>query len=317
MARAFSSATAEQVVAAVEAVYVNNKSTTPEFVAEFSDLPEAQAEAALKLASDMGLLSQSSGKFAVASPLCRFFSIPKEEQRAVFMRIVLESYEPFLKFMERLDVTSLASTAAQQTKVILDLDSHREEIKDTLVSLGTYSHALLSEGGARYRPETTPENLLDVIAQSCKDIDESEARIRRLLDNEAVATISRDEVLIPLANALIRASSRDPEGAVLSAGNAVESYLDGLASRMQVNISGATGINAKLEKFKTPRKLPKKLFNVGKYLGHIRNAADHGIDNEVSASWIIREDTGLNYVYVACSFMAAITALEKNRPPEI
>jgi len=317
MSRAFSSATAEQVVSAVEAVYVNNKSTPPEFVAEFSDLPKAQAEAALKLAADMGLLSQSSGEFTVASPLCKFLSIPKEEQRAVFMRIVLESYEPFLKFIERFDVTSLASTAAQQTKVILDLDSHREEIKDTLISLGTYSHTLVSEGGGRYRPETTPENLLDVIAQACKDIDESQARIRQLLDNDAVAIISREEVLIPLADALVRASSRDPEGAVLSAGNSVESYLDGLASRMQVNISGATGINAKLEKLRTAGKLPKKLFNAGKYLGHIRNAADHGIDNDISASWRIREDTGLNYVYVACSFIAAITALEKSRPPEI
>jgi hypothetical protein len=317
MARPFWSATAEQVVAAVEAVCVNNKPTRCQFVAEFSDLPEPQAKAALDAATDMGLLLQAAGEYRVASPLCRFLSFPDEEQRAVFMRIVLESYEPFLKFRERLEVTSLASSAAQQTKVILDLQSHREEIKDTLISLGTYSHALLSEGGGRYRPEVRPDSFLEVEAKACREIEKGEARIRELLGNESVALISRQEVFTPLVDALIRASSRDAEKAVHTAANALESYLDALATRMKVTLSGATGINAKLEKFRTQGKLPQKLVHVGKYLGHIRNAADHGIDPEVSASWAIRADTGLNYVYVACSFIGSITGLEQNRTVEI
>ena len=38
--------------------------------------------------------------------------------------------------------------------------------------------------------------------------------------------------------------------------------------------------------------MPKKLAAVGKYLGHVRNAADHGVDTEVGAplcGWETRE----------------------------
>jgi hypothetical protein len=59
------------------------------------------------------------------------------------------------------------------------------------------------------------------------------------------------------------------------------------------------------------------LSNVGKYLGHVRNAADHGIDRDVAAQWGIRPSTGIEYVFVACSFIAATTVLELGRPPEI
>jgi hypothetical protein len=82
-------------------------------------------------------------------------------------------------------------------------------------------------------------------------------------------------------------------------------------------LTGATGINAKLDKFDQARKLPKKLVHVGKYLGHIRNAADHGVDADVGAPWNIRTATGLEYVFVACSFVAASIAHEKQTAVEI
>ena len=51
-------------------------------------------------------------------------------------------------------------------------------------------------------------------------------------------------------------------------GNAIESYLEGLASRIGgVNLVGAAGLNAKLERFSTANALPKKLISVGKYQG--------------------------------------------------
>src|SRR4051812_12284372 len=125
MPRAFSPATAEQVVAAVEAVVVNRQPSTVEFVANFSDLPKDQAEAALKLATDLGLLSHSAGTYSTSCPLSRFIVTPKLMQKAAIIRILLESYEPFVFFRERLIATDAAATAAEQTKVYFDLDAHR------------------------------------------------------------------------------------------------------------------------------------------------------------------------------------------------
>lgn len=239
-------------------------------------------------------------------------------QKAAVLRLVLESYRPFVVFRERLVATGMAQTAAQQTQVVLDLDAHREEIYDTLVSLGTYSHALVTEGGGRYRPEEAAiENPIEALTQACRDAASSETRIREQLGPDASGIVSRDEVIIPLANALLRGKSGDSRGAVVAAGNAIESYLDALATRLSVALRGAPGINAKLDQFDQAGKLPKKLMYMGKYLGHIRNAADHGIDPDVNASWSIRRATGVEYVFVACSFIAAVTSRERGNPPEI
>ncbi len=317
MPRDFSPATAEQVVAAVEAVVSASQAAKAEFVASFSDLTEKQAEAALELASDLGLLTSNSGKYSLASPLCRFLVTPKQMEKAAVLRVLLESYEPFIIFRERLVATENATTAAQQTKVTLDLDAHREEIKDTLLSLGTYGHALITEGGGRYSQSAAPlANTLHDLMAAVQTAAAAEARIRQQLGTEAAAGVSRDEVIVPLSDAWIRAQAQDGRGAVVAAGNAVESFLTALAGRTNTNITGANGINAKLDKFPTAT-IPKKLVNVGKYLGHVRNAADHGVDPDVGAGWAIRDATGIEYVYVACSFISAVVARERGHPPQI
>ncbi len=318
MPRAFSPATAEQVVAAVEAVVVHQKPASADFVANFADIQQPQAEAALELARDLGLLSVNGGRYSLANPLCKYLVTTNLAQRAAVLRVVLESYEPFLAFRERLAATANAGNAAQQTKVVLDLNAHREEIKNTLISLGTYSDALLTEGGGRYAPQPgAADNSLQVLALAAGDQASSEALIRRQLGDNACQLISRDEVIVPLRNALLRANGNDAQGAVVEAGNAVESYLVALAARANVGIAGANGINSKLDRFDQSHWLPKKLVFIGKHLGHVRNAADHGNDAEINAVWTIRRATGLEYVFLACSFIAAVTVKEQNASFEI
>jgi hypothetical protein len=92
-----------------------------------------------------------------------------------------------------------------------------------------------------------------------------------------------------------------------------------MAGRMNVGLAGANGIIEKLTRFSAqPRRLPRKLIHLGSYLGAIRNAADHGPDADINnQSWTIRDATGLEYVFVACSFIAATVGIERNDPPEI
>lgn len=318
MPRAFSPATAEQVVAAVEAVFVNGKGSDVPFVANFCDVPTDRADAALELAADIGLLRRSGSNYLVASPLCRVLASPDENHRAAALRIALEAYDPFIVFRDRLTATPVASTAAHQTKIALDLDAHRDAIKDTLISLGTYSQGITEAGGGRYRlADPASTNHLLSLAAAAQTSAAAEARIRDQLGDTTAARVSRAEVLLPLTDGLQKAAAGDAEGAVQSAGNAVESYLVELASRVGANLTGATGLNAKVERLLTHGFLPKKLGFVGKYLGHIRNAADHGIDAEVGATWTIRSNTGLEYVFVACSFIAAVDLRDRGGGHEI
>jgi hypothetical protein len=314
----FSAATAEQVVAVVEAVVFNRKPADVALVARFVDITEPQATAALRLAEDLGFLSRSGANYKEASPLCRFLATPNQMQKASILRIVLESYEPFTIFRERLAATGNAAMAAQQTRVALTLPQGRDEVKDTLIDLGTYSHALMPEGGGRYRHEGAPAtNGLQELLRACNDAASAEQRIRAQVGPNAAALVSYQDVIVPLTDALLRSSNGDARGGVVAAGNAVESYLSGLGARVGVPLVGANGINAKLDELRKGNQMPQKLLNMGKYLGHIRNAADHGIDADVGAAWEIRQATGVEYVFVACSFIAARVARERGEPVQI
>jgi hypothetical protein len=70
---------------------------------------------------------------------------------------------------------------------------------------------------------------------------------------------------------------------------------------MGVALTGASGINQKLDKFRSNNNLPKRVVAAAKYLGPIRNAADHGRDTDpdVNAVWKIQPSTALKYVYVS------------------
>jgi hypothetical protein len=305
---------------AVEAIVVNGGPASVDTIAAFLDTTAANANAALEMAVELGLVSQTANDFAAISPLCRFTAIP--EQKAAVLRILIESYRPFSIFRERLVASSDLKTAAQATKSLCTLTAHRDVVKDTLISLGTYSRALVPEGGGNYQLEAASLlNALQTIAMACTDITMAEGRIRAQLGPvaEAVLAPQRDTVIVPLADALIRANSRDGAGAVQAAGNAVESHITAMAGRMNVALTGATGIISKMRRFSAaPRRLPTKLVQIGEYLGSIRNAADHGPDPDINnVSWQIRDATGLEYVFVACSFIAATIGIERNDPPEI
>lgn len=115
---------------------------------------------------------------------------------------------------------------------------------------------------------------------------------------------------MPLATALRHAAGGAAREAVVHAGNAMDTFLDEYAARKQINLTGATGINGKVDKLQIGGALPKKLAFNAKYLGHIRNAADHGLDPEVASAWSIQQSTGINYVFVAISFVRAVVLLE-------
>ncbi|MBI4964843.1 MAG: hypothetical protein HY913_16330 [Desulfomonile tiedjei] len=310
MPRHFAHSTAEQVVQAVEAVQASGRATL-DGVESFCDLSRAQAENALTLACDLGLTRLDGTVYEPANPLVAFVASPDENRKAALLRVVLESYQPFIVFRNRLAATNSGDTAAQQTKTLLDLDAHREEIKDTLISLGTYTSALVSQGGGRYASSNqgVDHHLLS-LADAANDQASAEATILSSIGTRA-DLLDRNEVIIPLATALLKAKASQANEAVGDAARAVESFLARLAARMGVNLTGAAGICQKLDKFRTGNRLPKKVVEAAKYLGHVRNAADHGVDvdPDVGTVWEIQEATALHYVFVACSFLTA--ALER------
>lgn len=313
MPRSFSRSTAEQVVQVVEAVHVGG-AVALDYVERFCDFSPDQATNALLLSVDLGLLSEDAGSYTAASILCNFFSTAVDTQKAAALRLALHEYEPFVFFSERLRATDSTDTAAQQTKASFDLDAHREEIKDTLISLGTYTGAIETGSGGRYRVSATPlVDPLNELASSCESQSAAEAAIRSHIAIEDVL-LDRTEVIIPLARALIKARNGHPRDAVTDAAIAFESFLARFAASVGVSLAGANGISQKLDKFRPDGKLPKKLTEAGKYIAQLRNAADHGVDvdPDVGAVWQIRGESGTQFVFVTCTMIGASLSHHKN-----
>lgn len=303
MPRAFFQATAEQVVIVSEAV-VALEGGDSIVISEFVDLPQTITESSLRLAVDLGLIFESSGNFSTSNMLCRLLRTPHDLEKAAVLRVVIESYTPFTVFREELEATGDVTAAAQRTKIKLDLDLHREQIKETLLNLATYSGALKANHGNAYERDAKGITaILDELAAGCKEISEATHTIRSEIGSDAASQVNHEHVVLPLVAGLRHASAGSGREAVLQAGIAIESFIDWFAARSSTNIAGANGINAKIDRLVAAGKIPKKIQNVSKYLGHVRNAADHGIDNEISAPWDIDSKTGRNYVFVATAFI--------------
>ncbi|MGV2976746.1 hypothetical protein AB1P65_14940 [Roseibium alexandrii] len=315
MPRPFSQATAEQVICVSEASVALGDSADAATISTYTDLPANLTDKALALAEDLGLVAKAADVFRPASPLCKLLRTPQEKERAAVLRVTIESFEPFQIFREELEATADASAAATRTKARLDLDCHREEVKDTLVSLATFSGALtVSHGNSYERDNKSMGNLLAELAAGSGEEAAAIFKVREEIGAEAADWVDHANVIVPLATALRHASGGNAgREAVLHSGNAIDSFLDGYAQECGANLQGATGINAKLDRLQQQGHLPRKLQFIGKYIGHSRNAADHGVDQDVGAAWDISEATGRNVVFVATQFIASVFAKREGR----
>ena len=308
MPRPFHQATAEQVVTVSEAIIALGRGDAA-MIAAFTDLPQPTVEGALNLAADLELLTENTGQFASASPLCKLLRTPQDGEKAAILRVMIESYEPFLVFREELEATNDVTASAQRTKAKLDLDCHREQVKETLLSLATYSGALIAGHGNSYERDVKGISaLLDEIAAGSREVAGATHTVRAELGPDAAGQVSHDEVILPLAAGLRHAAAGAGREAILQAGIAIENFLTSIAAHHGTNVAGAHGINAKMDRLVQDGHYPGKLHNICKYLGHVRNAADHGNDVDIGAPWNILGPTGRNYIFVAAVFIRSMVA---------
>ncbi len=302
--------TAESVIAATDAVLTKAHGCDDSYVAGFMDVPLLNAQNALGMAKELGLIEiQPNGEYSPKKPFAIYLATSKDSQKAALLRLILEDYSPYQAFKFRLTVTNLASTAADQVRIMYSLNRHRDEIKDTLISLGTFTQSLVTEGAGLFRPaefDTQKAGFIEIACEVAEDRAFAETKIRIRLGNEIAQWINREDVFSPLVTSFQELRSGDPRGPIVYAGNAIESFLVQLGSHYSTDLTRATGINSKVERFNSSQ-ITTKHKNMIKYLGHIRNAADHGVDTEIGVSWDISQETAVEYVNVSLSTIKAIT----------
>lgn len=309
--------TAEHLIGATDAGLQKKDGVDDSLVAEFLGIPDNQARNALCMAEQLGLVSENpDGKFIPSIPYAVYLITSVPEHKAAILRFVLEQYPPYKTFKSRLALTGIATEAANQARALHNISAHRDILLWTFTNLGTYANSLVSEraGILRLSEGEVPGYLL-VIGEVIQNRESAEQHVRRRMGSEAADWVNQQEVFNHLVTAYQRAASaeEDAHAPIVHAGNAVESFLSQLATHYNVSVQGANGINAKVDLLASANHLTKKHKFMLKYLGHVRNAADHGTDSEIGRAWEIAPQTAIEYVHVAQSVISDIVAYINNR----
>lgn len=309
--------TAEDIVGATDAALQAQEGVDEVLVSNFLDIPTDNARNALGMAEQLGLVSTNpAGQFFPTFPYAVYLVTGVLSHKAAILRLALEQYIPYKTFKSRLRLTDSAQEASNQTRALFGINLHRNEIMSTFVSLGTYTNSIVAEGAGRYRvSENESQDFLSVVNEVIQNRETAEICVRRRIGVEAEGWINYEHVLQPLVTAYQMAASaeNEPRTPIVYAGNAIESFLEQVADHYAVNVAGANGINAKADRIAQAHHLAVKHKFMVKYLGHVRNAADHGIDGEIGQAWSISEKTAVEYVHVAQSVIADIVAYINNR----
>jgi hypothetical protein len=311
--------TAEQVVDVVEAVVLAGAPTTAATVADHVTLPQPSVERALAVAVKLGLVEQQDTSFIAIPPYAHYFAEASEPRRIDVLRIALEAFGPYGHFKGRLAFHGDAQKAARETKLRFGYTNHEAEIRETLVSLGQFAGSLSysTDGGlAVVRSDPADEFLgtAEAITLERASIDEF---IREKLGDAAYTYVQDEQadIITHLRAAMAKVVAGElDESLVLEVANATENFLVKLAGDQSppVNLATKHGVLAKAQALKNTA-LATKHLGFMTYIGHIRNAADHGIDPEIGLEWDITPDSARLSVFVLLSGIKSIVAFKEGR----
>ena len=307
--------TAEDIVGVVDAVLAKNENCNLTFISEFADISESQAQNALDMAIELGLISQDANtmEFVSNSQLARLLvSARSDQHKATIMRFVLEQYDPFITFKARYGFSHSIDLACKQVKSLYAMNSNYRDIKNTLTNIATYAKAMLSDGANQYifnDDSVTYLEILDVVLKSKANDDYA---LRTLLGEMAYDFVDKEKVYNPLSDAFskVQNSLNYEKTIILYAGNAFESFLKQIADDHGIPLTGRNGIMQKTDALNSI--LSKKHRGMINYIGQVRNAADHGADvDEGGRVWQISEETARVYPTIVATIIKDIVLREK------
>lgn len=302
--------TAEDIVAVVDAVIAKGSEAAKDFIAEFTGIAtDDQVLKALQMACELQLIVFDSSRGCYGSPsfLARkLVSASSDEQKAVFMRLILEQYAPYNTFKTRYGFTKSIELACRQTKTLHMMTSNERDVKNTLISIATYAKALKSEGANLYS-FVEDVDAVGIIEAALRSANITENSLRTYWGENLYTFVNTSNVFAPLIEALQKTHSgtMDVRSIVVCAANAFESFLADFAVRKGVSLSGRNGILQKRDALSAH--ISKKHRGMIEFVGQVRNAADHGADpDENNQVWTISNETARIYPCIIAALIKAI-----------
>lgn len=301
--------TAEDIVGVVDAVLAKPENCSKEYISEFADISILQADNALLMAKELNLVnSNPDGTYGSDSFLARLIvSSRNDTHKAAIMRLVLEQYEPYIKFKTRYLFSGSIDLASKQLKTMYSMSSSYKDIKNTIINIGTYSRALINDGANSYKFNQDEVSYIEILELALKFKSNDDDALCVHLGEEACSYLNKETVFNPLSEAYskIQNFSSDKNSIILYAGNAFESFLQQIADENGISLAGKNGISSKSDALAGV--LSKKHRGMINYIIQIRNSADHGADPaENGRIWDISDDTAQFFPLIVASIIKNI-----------
>lgn len=290
--------TAEDIVAVVDAINSKGSEVDKGFISKFTGIAtEEQVTKAIEMAKELSLVTDgvSQGCYVIGSFLGKLLvSAISDEEKAVVMRIILEQYPPYNTFKIRHEYTHSIDLACRQTKLLHSIQTNERDIKNTLISIATYSKALKSEGANLY--SFNEDKKIEKVVNTMIENSISDNTLRIFFGEAIYSKISFDNVFQPLSTSFTKtkADNIDDRSVIVYAANAFESFLSQYAAGKNISLAGKNGILQKSDALSSV--ISKKHRGMIDYIGQVRNAADHGSDNDEGGRiWDITIETAKMY----------------------
>jgi hypothetical protein len=299
--------TAEEVIGATDSILQRLTGIDVAGIADFLSTNQQYAQNAANMSVELGLASFDSATnlYYPKSPFAAYLVTSDVSQKGAILRMVLERYEPYQFFKNRLRITDFAAdAAANQTRATFGIAAERTDVSETFISLGTYTKSLaMREEGGRYQAKTSNGfEFLEVFGQVIAEREDAKTKIRSRLGEDVYQWIDTPTVSEPLVDSLQSCANAkaDPRPPIVHAGNAVESFLVQVGNHYGVSLVGRNGVISKAtEIINAQHHLTSKHMGLFQYLGHVRNAADHGAGPPIGGMWTISAETALEYFQIS------------------
>jgi len=307
-------APAEDIVAVVDAILAKRTECTEDFISEFADISPMQTSNALHMAMQLGLADKdnNTGFYTSNSFLARLLvSSRNDNHKAAIMRLILEQYEPYIAFKSRFSFSNSIDLACKQVKSLYSMSCGYKDIRNTIISIATYSRAMINDGASSYKLNQDDISYIEILELALRFKANDDNALRAQLGDKVCNYISTENVFNPLSDAYskIQNTDSDPKAIILYAANAFESFLQQIANSHKISLVGKNGIAQKSDALSSV--ISKKHRGMIQYICQIRNAVEHGADpDEGGKVWNISNESALMYPIIVASIIKSIVLRE-------
>lgn len=240
---------------------------------------------------------QSTGKFQ------EDFTKIDVDNFSIIAKKALQSYPPFILFIENLKKKFSIIESAKMIAGIFNLDSKISE--KFFLSMATYAKILNKE--KKLESGSTEKNdYVKNLEKSLNDETQAMSFILTMLSNEAYTFFVNKGVDFTRAAKALVEIKKDPKDSMFKIFEWVESCLYEFGKDAGVNVQKTNGIGQLINELKSGKVILLNPTHVGNGLAGLRNMTDHGVDRDGGKAWRFTEEAVLGISLLAIKYIKSI-----------